>query len=145
MQSVTQRVTKILDEFHELMLERDRKIADLEEQLAEVKEDNDAYKFEADTHHSRKLIEAEKQLADAKEYQEAYRESAMSGTAEITEHFKKREEVLREALEESQEVVIYVQNNTEHIEGCPNVPITCMRCAVDDLRKHNRAALDGGK
>ena len=49
---------------------------------------------------------------------------------------------LREQLEQSQEVVIYVQNNTVHIKGCPSVPITCMRCVVNDLRKANRIVLD---
>jgi len=51
------------------------------------------------------------------------------------------EAALREALEESHEIVIYMQNNTKHLEGCPSVPMTCMRCVVDDLRKKNRAAL----
>ena len=46
---------------------------------------------------------------------------------------------MQEALKESHQVVVYVQNNTEHLKGCPNVPMTCMRCVVDDLRKKNEA------
>ena len=51
-------------------------------------------------------------------------------THEVYQKAEKREALLREALEESHEVVIYLQNNTEHLKDCPDMPMTCMRCVV---------------
>lgn len=48
------------------------------------------------------------------------------------------EVVVEEAIElvkEGLELAIYGQNNTKHLEGCPNVPMTCMRCVYDEDRK----------
>ena len=43
-----------------------------------------------------------------------------------------------ELIKEGLELAIYGQNNTKHLEGCPNVPMTCMRCVYDDDRKRFR-------
>jgi len=44
-------------------------------------------------------------------------------------------------VEEGLELAVYGQNNTKHIEGCPSVPITCMRCVYDEDRKSMEAFL----
>ncbi len=54
------------------------------------------------------------------------------------EKVKELEDALEKAIElakEGLQLAIYGQNNTKHLEGCPSVPMTCMRCVYDKDRE----------
>ncbi len=51
--------------------------------------------------------------------------------AENLDAFEEAVQLVKEGLE----MAIYGQNNTDHLQGCPSIPMTCMRCVYDDNRK----------